>query len=127
LTLLSAAQVKRLDGRDCRGVASWAVHLPKLLMMARLIRPRPDSRLYQHLWELDAGFSQVRSALNGIQRNPGFDARELARFSALVAEARAASLSYLLDIIGESESKEAGSLFKIRRGRERMADRGNKG
>jgi hypothetical protein len=51
---------------------------------------------------MDAGFSQVRSALNRIRRNPGFDDRELARFSALIAEARAATLSYLLDIIAES-------------------------
>jgi hypothetical protein len=68
---------------------------------------------------MDAGFSQVRGALNRIQGNPSFDARELGRFSALIAEARAATLSYLLDVIGESESKEAGSLFKTRIGRER--------
>jgi hypothetical protein len=52
----------------------------------------------------------------------GFHADELARYSALTAEARAAKLSYLLEIIAESESKEAGRLFRIRRRREARQD-----
>jgi hypothetical protein len=52
----------------------------------------------------------------------GFDAEELRSYSALAAEARAATLSYLLEVLGESESKEAGRLFRSRRRREARLD-----
>jgi hypothetical protein len=52
----------------------------------------------------------------------GFHASELARYSALAEEARAATLSYLLEIVGEAESKEAGRLFRSRRRRETRQD-----
>ena len=69
---------------------------------------------YQHLWEIDAGFSQVREAMREVQRIAGFDNRELSRFAALIAEARAATLSYLLETIADLESKQAGRLFSAR-------------
>jgi hypothetical protein len=95
------------------------MHLRMLLTMARSNRLQSRFHLYQHLWELDTGFSQVGGALKQIQKNAGFDPRQLAQFSALIAEARAATLSYLLESIGESESREAGRLFRSRRKRER--------
>jgi hypothetical protein len=70
--------------------------------------------LYQHLWEINAGFSQVREGMRGVQRIAGFDARELSRFSTLIAEARAATLSYLLETIADLESKQAARLFSAR-------------
>ena len=101
------------------------MHLRNLLTMARWIQSRSSLRLYQHLWELDAGFSQVRGALNRMRRNADLDARELARFRELIAEARAATLSYLLETLGESETKQAGRLFRSRQAREREQDPAN--
>jgi len=79
-------------------------------------------RIYHQLQELDEGFAQVNRALNRMRAIRGFHASELARYSALTAEARAATLSYLLEIIGEAESKEAGRLFRSRRRREARLD-----
>jgi hypothetical protein len=70
--------------------------------MARSLRP---AFLYRHLWEIDA---------SEVQRIAGFDSRELPRFAALIAEARASTLSYLLETIAGLESKQAGRLFSAR-------------
>jgi hypothetical protein len=79
-------------------------------------------RIYHQLRELDEGFAQVNRALNRMRSIRGFQTNELARYSALTAEARAATLSYLLEIVGEAESKEAGRLFRSRRRREARED-----
>ena len=86
--------------------------------MAPSIRSLRAAQLYQQLWELDEGFAQVNRALNRMRSIRLFHTDELARCSALAAEARAATLSYLLEILGESESQEAGRLFRSRRRRE---------
>jgi hypothetical protein len=85
--------------------------------MSQSIRSPRTSQVYQQLWELDEGFAQVHRALNGLQSSPGLHTNELARYGALAAEARAATLSYLLEILGERESKEAGQMFRCRRRR----------
>jgi hypothetical protein len=79
-----------------------------------MAQSRRPPLLYQHLWEIDAGFSQVREGMREVQRIAGFDSRELSRFSALIAEARAATLSYLLETLADLESKQAGRLFSAR-------------
>jgi hypothetical protein len=43
------------------------VHLPKLLAMAQSRR----STLYQVLWKIDAGFSEVRDGMRGVPRIAG--------------------------------------------------------
>jgi hypothetical protein len=61
----------------------------------------------------------VREAMREVQRIAGFNNRELPRFGALIAEARAATLSYLLETIADLESKQAGRLFRARQALER--------
>jgi len=79
-------------------------------------------QIYHQLQELDEGFAQVNRALNRMRSIRGFHTAELSRYNELAAEARAAALSYLLEIIGEAESKEAGRLFCSRRRRETRQD-----
>ena len=79
------------------------------------MRSRETSQVYQQLWELQEGFGRVHRALTKMRSIPGFHSPEIARYSALAAEARAATFSYLLEIVGEAESKEAGRLFRSRR------------
>ena len=64
----------------------------------------------------------MHRVLNRMRAIRSFHADELARYSTLAAEARAATLSYLLEIIAESEAKEAGRLFRTRRRREARQD-----
>ena len=90
--------------------------------MTRLIRLTARSRAYQYLWKMEEGFLQVQRALTKIQRTSGSNARGLAQFGSLIAEARAATMSYLLEVIGQSETEEAGRLFSARRERERKKD-----
>ena len=84
-----------------------------------MAKSRRSPRLYQLLWEIDAGFLQVRKAMREVQRIAGFDAGELSRFSVLTAESRGATLSYLLETVADLESREAGRLFSSRQARER--------
>ena len=86
------------------------------------MRSRGTSQVYQQLWELEEGFARVHRVLNKMRSIPGFHPPEIARYSALAAEARAATLSYLLEIVGEAESKEAGRLFRSRRRLEARQD-----
>jgi hypothetical protein len=92
------------------------VHLPKLLMMAQ---SRRSPLLYQYLWEINAGFCQVRNAMDELQRTAGFNRGELSRFSMLIAETRADTLSYLLETLADLETQQAGRLFSSRQARER--------
>ena len=77
------------------------------------------AEVYRDLWELDEGFAQVHRVLRRMRSIRGFPTDELARYSALTEEARAATLSYLLEIVGESETRKAGRLFSSRQARER--------
>jgi len=75
--------------------------------------------IYQQLWELHAGFEQVRRALQTLGQQPTFRIREIERLGAWLEEARAATASYLTGAIEEAETNEAGRLFKNRVARER--------
>ena len=86
------------------------------------MRSLGSSQVYQQLWELDEGFAQVHRVLNKMRLIPGIHPTEIAGYSALAAEARAATFSYLLEIVGDAESKEAGLLFRYRRRREAQQD-----
>jgi len=86
------------------------------------MRSPAAAQFYQRLWELDEGYAQVNRALERMRSIRGFHPDELARCSALAAEARAVTLSYLLEVLQESESKEAGRLFRTRRRREARQD-----
>ena len=86
------------------------------------MRSLGSSQVYQQLWELDEGFAQVHRVLNKMRLIPGIHPTEIAGYSALAAEARAAIFSYLLEIVGEAESEEAGRLLRSRRRREGRSD-----
>jgi len=49
-------------------------------------------RVYEHLLALNAGFDQVRRTMRALGRHRSFDSSELARFSDLSEEARAATI-----------------------------------
>ena len=83
------------------------------------MRSPRSSEVYRELWELDEGFAQVHRVLNRMRAIRGFHADELTRYSALAGEARAATLSYLLETIADLESKQAGRLFSARQALER--------
>jgi hypothetical protein len=78
--------------------------------------------VYQQLWQLHAGFEQVRRALIGLGRQPTFRTREVERLGAWLEEARAATASYLTSAIEEAETNEAGRLFKNRIAQERKEE-----
>ena len=60
--------------------------------------------IYQHLLDINAGFEQVRLALAALEESLMFDGPELRRFSAMSAETRAATASYLLSVVERQES-----------------------
>ena len=74
--------------------------------------------VYEQLWELHAGFDQVRRALRSLAQHRTFHAREVERLGAWLEEARAATASYLTGAIEEAETNEAGRIFRVRRRRE---------
>ena len=78
--------------------------------------------VYQQLWELHAGFEQVRRSLRGLGQQSPFNTREVGRLAAGLEEARAAAASYLTGAIEEAETSEAGRLFKNRLARERKEE-----
>ena len=78
--------------------------------------------VYQQLWELHAGFEQVRRALHSLAQQPTFRTREVQRLGDWLEEARAATASYLTGAIEEAETNEAGRLFKNRIARERKEE-----
>ena len=78
--------------------------------------------IYQQLWELHAGFEQVRRALRNLGQQPTFRIGEVERLDAWLEEAQAATASYLTGAIEEAETSEAGRLFKNRIARERKEE-----
>lgn len=70
--------------------------------------------VYGQLATINGGFEQVRAALGSLGKLPGFDRAELDVLDLLTAEARAACLSYLLNVVESAESDEAGILQKRR-------------
>jgi hypothetical protein len=79
-------------------------------------------RVYEQLWELHAGFEQIRRALQGLKLQRTFHAGEVERLSGWLEEARATTASYLAGAIEEAETSQAGRLFKLRLRRERKEE-----
>jgi hypothetical protein len=90
--------------------------------MAQPKERRMPLEVYENLWQLHAGFEQVRHALQRLAQNPSFHAGEVARLTAWLEEARAATASYLTGAIEEAETNEAGRLFRRRRAREQREE-----
>jgi hypothetical protein len=90
--------------------------------MAQSKEPGMPLGVYEQLWELHAGFEQVRRALRGLGQRRTFHASEIERLGAWLEEARAATASYLAGAIEEAETNEAGRLFRLRVARERKEE-----
>ena len=78
--------------------------------------------VYQHLLDINAGFEQVKKALEALAVSRAFERTEIERFSAFAAEARAALLSYVTGVIETAETTEAGRLWGLRVVRERREE-----
>ena len=74
--------------------------------------------IYKHLFEINGGFDQVVRGLAALRKIDTFLPKELDRYIALVKETRASTNSYLLGIVEQAETKEAGRRFGKRRDRE---------
>ena len=80
--------------------------------------------IYQHLLQINAGYSQVIRSLAALRTYSAFDRGELARFSALSKETRATTNSYLLSAMETAETEEAGQRFCKRLAQERSDEQG---
>jgi hypothetical protein len=78
--------------------------------------------VYQRLLDLNAGFDQVVRSLAALRKHDGFLAKELDHYAALAKEARAATMSYLLNAMESAETDEAGRRFGRRREREQREE-----
>ena len=93
--------------------------------MPRSIRARGvPLTVYQQLFDLNAGYDLALRALAGLAESGLFEKREVLRFTALTAEARAATTSFLVTAIEAAETDEAGRLFRVRLARERWEESG---
>ena len=81
--------------------------------------------IYQHLLSINAGYDQVIRSLAALRKYGVFHAGELARFSALSKESRAATNSYLLGAMEIAETNEAGRRFSKRLAQQRSDEEGN--
>ena len=70
--------------------------------------------LYEHLLAVNAGFDQAIRAIGALRKYHEFRPDEIARFSALSRETRAAVNSYLLGVLEGAETAEAGRRFEKR-------------
>jgi len=85
---------------------------------AAVWRPIVKLAVYRHLLDLNTGFDQVVRSLAALQKHDAFLAKELDYYAALAKEARAATMSYLLNAMEGAETDEAGRRFGKRRERE---------
>ena len=76
-------------------------------------------RIYEQLAAMNDNFEQARESLARFRKLPGFERNEIESLQLLTAEARAACLSYLLNVVETAESDEAGSLQARRLRKER--------
>jgi hypothetical protein len=81
--------------------------------------------IYQNLLKINAGFDEVIGGLAALRRHGVFHRSELARFSALSKENRAATNSYLLSALETAETEEAGRRFSKRLAQERSDEQGD--
>ncbi len=82
----------------------------------------PGKKAYDQLCRMNQGFDEVRRSLQALSRYAVLQPEEIQRFERLVAEARAATNSYLLATLGTLESTEAGRLFARRIAQERKEE-----
>jgi hypothetical protein len=85
---------------------------PCICVISSLMRwtGRQRRQVYEQLAGIEPGFEQAARALRVFGKFRGFERSEIERSSELTAEARAATLSYLTNIIEIVETEEAGRL-----------------
>jgi hypothetical protein len=79
-------------------------------------------KLYEQLCVMNQGFDQVRRSLKELAKHSFLEPSEIRRFQQLTEEARAATNSYLLEVLGTEETDRAGRLFVQRKARERREE-----
>ena len=84
-----------------------------------------DREIYQHLYEMNAGYEQVIASLWALHRNAAFDPKHLAMLRDMAGEARASSNAYLTGALQSVELAAAGRYFQRRVRRERREERGH--
>jgi hypothetical protein len=77
--------------------------------------------VYEQLAAIEAGFEQAARALRRFRKS-GFERSEVERLTELTSEARAATLSFLTNVVETAETEEAGRLQGRRLKRERRED-----
>ena len=80
--------------------------------------------IYQNLLKINAGYQQVIGGLAALRKYRVFHRNELARFSALSKEIKAATNSYLLSAMETAETDKAGRRFSKRLAQERSDEQG---
>lgn len=78
--------------------------------------------IYAALHDFNSGVSQALHSLEGLAKCEAFNAEEVTRFMEFVRESQSATNSYLLNVILEAETDEAGALYRLRRDRERREE-----
>ena len=91
-----------------------------------MAKSRLDLDVYRTLAELEGGFAQARSALLHLTSSHLFPNSELSALSRFVEEGRTALSSYLLGVLEDVETREAGRLFRKRTKEERKNDSGER-
>jgi hypothetical protein len=81
-----------------------------------------EVKVYEQLCVMNQGFDQVRRSLKELAKHSFLEPSEIRRFQQLTEEARAATNSYLLEVLGTEETDRAGSLFVRRKARERREE-----
>ena len=90
--------------------------------MARSRSQGVDLGVYRRLAEFEAAFAQLRITLYDLEASHLFERAAVARFARLIDEARAAASSYLLEVLEEVETREAGRMFRKRMREERKQE-----
>ena len=100
---------------------SWAVGI-RWSIDERNCGLKPN--IYQNLLKINAGYQQVIGGLAALRKYSVFHRNELARFSALSKEIKAATNSYLLSAMETAETDKAGRRFSKRLAQERSDEQG---
>jgi hypothetical protein len=93
----------------------------------QLMRWKGEQRqqVYEHVIAIQVGFEQAVQGLGELRKCDAFEMSEIKRLRDLAAEARAATLSYLINIVEALETDEAAQLQGHRLKRESRADMTN--
>jgi hypothetical protein len=81
---------------------------------------KQQRQVYEQMASFNTGFDAARNALEAFRGLRGFERSEIERLFEMTAEARAAALSYLTNVIEGVETDEAARLQSKRLRRERQ-------